>query len=214
MASNLDKYKEHIKRLLPTGFAWDQVRLHPLWEGIAGEFCRIGDRAKDLLREIDPNQTSELLEDWKATVGIPDECTPDDITLQETRDQIVQKLATEGSLSAKFFEDLALFYGFEITVTNWVPFQVGKSRVGDRLSNTTPPRDIFRVENNRVGDQLRTFGWVHYFNAELPLTANDPFRVETNRVEDRLVVYGNELLQCTIKKLKPAHSGVTFTFKA
>jgi len=215
MASNLVKYTQLLRNMLPQGIAWENVKNHPFVEGLSVEFCRVGDQAAVLLREIDPAQAtdSELLNDWFTMVGLPDECTPDDLTDQQKRDQIIQKLATIGSLSAPVYEGVGAFLGFDIKVTDHVPFRVGNQVVGDDLTNSDPPRSIFRVGESRVGSQLRTPGWLYFFNAELPLTANDPFKVGENRVGEELVQFGNELLECTIKKLKPAHTGVTFTFK-
>jgi len=214
MASALDKYVKLIRNLLPTGFAWENVRQHPFLTGIAGEFCRVGDRTEDLLREIDPNQTVELIEEWETTFGIPDECTPDTIlTIEERRAQVIQKMATIGSLSAEFYEGIGALYGFDITVENHLSFQVGRSVVGDDLTNYDNPRDIFRVGQNTVGDQLQVPGWLHCFNAELPATAFETFKVGQNTVNQPLATFGNELLECVLRRLKPAHSCITFTFK-
>lgn len=212
MASNLNKYKNLVKNLLPTGFAWELVREHPLVEALAGELCRVGDRTSDFLVEIDPRQATELLEEWEAMVGLPDECTPDNLDINDRRNQVAQKLATVGALSKSFYESLGLFYGYDINVTNHVQFQVGKSRVGEDLTNNNI-RQTMRVGTGTVGTQLRTFAWVHYFNAELPASSADYLQVGEGRVGERLVVFSNELIQCTIRKLKPAHAGVTFTFK-
>lgn len=213
MAGSLDKYRNLIKKLLPQGFAWDQVRLHPILEGFAGEFCRVGERISDLLREIFPQTSFELLEDWETALGIPDECTPDDRTLDERRQQVIQKLATIGSLSASFYEDIGAFYGYDITVENHLAFQAGRSVAGDDLTNYEPPRNVFLAGEGVAGDQLKVPGWLHYFNAELPLAALEPFEAGQDTAGTPLVIFGNQLLQCTIKRLKPAHSGVTFTFK-
>ena len=219
MASTLQKYTRLVRNLLPQGFAWDNVRRHPLLEGIAGEFCRIGDRCEDLLSNIDPNQADELLEDWETLVGIPDECSgpAEDKTIEERRQQIVQKLVVQGSLSAAYYEQIGAELGFDVQVTNHLSFQVGRSTVVDDLTNYDPPRDTFQVGSglfgeNVVGDQLQTPGWLHYFNVNMPLAASESFKVGESQVGQPLVEYGNELLQCTYKRLKPAHAGVTFTF--
>lgn len=213
MSSALTKYTNLLKRLLPPGFAWENVKRHPFIVGLAGEFCRVGDRAADLLKEIDPNQTTELIEEWEALVGIPDECTPDTVlTLAERREQVIQKLAVQGNLSAAFYESVGALYGFDVTVENHLSFQVGRSTVRDDLTNYDDPRDIFTVGDHTVGQQLQVPGWLFYFNVEMPIAALTFFKVGINTVNTPLVVFGNELLECTYKRLKPAHSGITFTF--
>ena len=214
-SSNLEKYTQLVRNMLPQGIAWENVKNHPMIEGLAAEFCRVGDKGAVLLQEIDPAQATagELLSDWFTMVGLPDECTPDDLTDQDKRDQVIQKLATVGAINAAFYESVGLFFGFDITVTDHVPFRVGNQTVGDDLTNSLSLRKKLRVGEGTVGDQLSVDGWLYFFNAELPLTANNPFRVGEHTVGQELVQFGNELLECTLKKLKPAHTGITFTFK-
>lgn len=213
MTTNLERYAPVLKALLPQGFAFEQVKSHPLFNGLSGEFCRIEERANDLLNEIDPRKATELLTDWENLLGLPDECTPDNQDIAERRTQAVQKLGNIGGISKKYFEDLALLLGFEITVEKVTDFRVGRRRVGHSLTNTGRVRQTFRAGIGRVGSQLKTPGWIFYFSAQLPIAAAEFFRAGQTRVGDRLVVFSNELLQCTIRKLKPANVGVIFTFK-
>jgi len=211
---SIEKYVNLLKNLLPRGLAWEKVKEHALIRGLAVEFSRVGERAGDLEKEFDPNQALETIEDWERVVGLPDECTPDTVlTIEERRQQVIQKLAIQGNLSAKFYEEIAAVYGYDATATNYLSFQVGRSKVGDKLSNYFNPRSIFRVGQSHVGEQLKTWGWLHYFNVELPESTRTTFRVGENKVGDRLALFGNPRLECTYKRLKPAHSGITFTFK-
>jgi uncharacterized protein YmfQ (DUF2313 family) len=212
MASTINKFKGLWSRLLPKGKAWEKIRTNPVFDGFFGEFCRLEDRADDfLLRELDPCQTVELLTDWETLVGIPDECTPDTQTLDERRAAVKERLARIGSLSASFYEQIGAFLGFDITVSDCNQFQVGLSRVGDKLCNNGVA-DVFRVGTNTVGDQLAVFSWEYYFEVQVPVSESNLFRVGESTVGDPLREFGNELIQCTIQKLKPAHTGVVFSF--
>lgn len=214
MSSELEKYKNLITKLLPIGRAWEKVKKHDLWLGIVGEFCRVEDRASDLLlTEMDVNKTVELLTDWETMVGIPDECTDTTgLTLPERRDAVLERMARVGSLSASFYEKLGLLLGFEITVEDANPFRAGISRVGDSLYNSERIRDIFRVEDNRVGDQLAVFGWRYYFIVTVPIAESSSFRVGVNRVGEPLREFGNQVVQCTLQQLKPSHTGIVYRF--
>ncbi|MBW1784813.1 MAG: DUF2313 domain-containing protein, partial [Deltaproteobacteria bacterium] len=116
MAGSVKKYSSLLKNLLPLGKAWENVKNNSLFEGLATELCRIEDRGVDLLREFGPLTTEELVEDWEALLGIPDECTPEDQTLDERRIQINQKLGLVGGINAQFYIDLAASLGFTITI--------------------------------------------------------------------------------------------------
>jgi len=211
MASNLKKYQSLFKKLLPMGRSWENVKEHDLFKGMAVEFCRVEDRGIDLLNEFGPLTSTELLGDWEKLLGLPDECTPENQTVGERRIQVNQKLGTLGGINAKFFVDLAATLGFTITIENPVPFRVGKQRVGGALYNNSI-RDTFQVGKNTVGQQLNVFGWQFYFIARVPASELRKFEVGRDTVGSRLVETGNELLECTIRKLKPANSGVVFLF--
>lgn len=174
MATKLEKYTELIRGLLPKGFAWEQVRLHGLWTGVAKEFSRVDDSAESLLRDIFPQDTIDLLSDWKKTVDVPDECTPSGLTDDEAREQIVQKLSVIGSLSASVYEKIALDYG---------------------VTTTAGLSGVFRTGAGRCGDRLQGVAWLFDFTLELPIGG-----------------VNNEIIECTIIKLKPAHTTVTFTY--
>lgn len=211
-AEKIAKYANLLKRLFPIGRAWEYIIEMPLFEGIAVEFGRVDDRAEELLVELDPLTSEELLEDWENLLGLPDDCVPEGQTLLERQTQARNKLSNQGGQSAQYFEDFALSVGIEdVIVSNFSPFLVGQSRVGDAFTNgfDTP----FRVGQNRVGDSLHNWGWTFYFEVNSLATITEPFRVGINRVGDRLVEFGNPLLECLIIKQRPAHTFPYFTFR-
>lgn len=216
MATCIEKYRSALAKLFPRGKAWESVRRDEtsILAALAVELCRIDERGKDLLEEIDPRTSTELLEDWEALLGIPDECTMSLTDINERRAQAGQKLAAQGGMTKEFYEAVAKRLGFNAIVTDYKSFRVGSSRVGDRLSNPfDPDKDVFRVGRNRVGESLKTFGWRYTFEVNVEATSVEPFRVGENRVGDPLVAFENPVLECTIAKLKPAHTSVFFTFR-
>lgn len=213
MASSnlLEKYKQLLANLLPRGKLWqpkEQPIFKKLLDSFAVELCRVEERAKDLLHEADPRQAFELLDDYERLLGLPDECSPEDPSLQDRRNQILRSLTNVGGLSKKFYEFIGLQLGFVITVENRVNFIVGRGTVGQPLSNYF---NRTFVVGDTVGMQLKEIGWRYYFNVEMPATAAN-FFVVGDTVGNPLVLFSNPLIECTMKKLKPAHSAVTFTF--
>lgn len=216
MASeSLKKYKELLPALLPKGKLWrpnDQPVFKSLLDAFAVELCRVDDKVEDLLFQADPRQATideGLIEEYERLLGLPDECTPDDQDLQDRRDQIVQKLTNIGGLSKTFYEFIGDQLGFDISVDNDVNFIVGRSRVGEALTN------YFNVPftvGMTVGEQLLLVGWRYYFSATLPITAANFFEVGSNTVGDPLVEFTSEIMECTLVKLKPAHSAIFFKF--
>lgn len=211
LANKLAAYKSLLINLLPKGKLWqptDQPTFSDLLGSTAQELCRVDDRAKQMLIEVDTRTTDESLDTWEGVLGIPDECTPDGQTDDERRQQATQKLTNVGGLSAEFYEETNLNLGFVTVVENRVNFLAGRGRAGDLISNYF---DEHFVAGSTAGTQLAKWGWLYYFNVELPATASEHF-VAGSFAGDPLRSFSNELIECTIKKLKPAHSGVTFTF--
>lgn len=211
-AEKIAKYKQLLVDLLPFGRLWD-VRNQPVLSALLGamapELARADDRIQDMLREADPRQTFELLEDWQRLLGLPDECTPLGATLEEQRNQVVQKYTSVGGISGAYYEFLTAQLGFPSVVTKPLPFRVGRSRVGDALTNDF---DVPFTVGMPIGSSLHDVGWLFYFNVDVPASAAEVFEVGSSTVGEPLRSFHNELIECTIKKLKPAHAGVTFTF--
>lgn len=209
--SKLQKYIDLFKNLLPPGRLWNPTE-QPVFLGlitsIIGEFCRVDDRVDDLLANVDPRTTDEAADQWQEFLGLPDECTPEDQTLDEVRTQLVQKLTNVGGISQTFYEFIAGQLGFPDTaVKNWTNFTAG-SLAGDPLTNYW---DRHFVAGSQCGNQLQDIGWMFYFNVDMPASASEHF-VAGSECGNPLRLFSNELLECTFKKIKPAYAGVTFSF--
>lgn len=204
-----DRYAALIRKLFPTGWAWEIEKdstFDKLVKALAVEPARIEQRAYDFLREMDPNQTFELLEVWERLLGIPDECTPTtyDPSIYERRVRIIQKLTTGGGQSVAFFKLIAQQLGYDIDVfdvKNYRDFRVGISRVGDALTNSTDP-------DGSVNDA----GWAFAFQIKAPAEFVRYFRVGQSTVGERLVLAQNETLECVIRRFAPAHTTPIFSY--
>lgn len=210
-ASKLAQYKDLLIKLLPKGRLWrpkEQPNFSKLLGSTSEELCRVDDRIKQMLIEIDPRTTDEALDQWESQLALPDECTPSGLTDDERRQQATQKLTNVGGLSASFYEETILNLGFTATVQNRVNFVAGRGKAGDPLTNYFN-REF--VAGSTAGTPLTEVGWLYYFEVELPATASTVF-VAGSLAGDPLRSFSNELVECTIKKLKPAHAGAFFRF--
>jgi uncharacterized protein YmfQ (DUF2313 family) len=204
------RYKALLKKLLPQGWAWDQEPesiLDLLTGALASEPARVEQRTDDFLREMDPYQTFEMLDNWERMLGLPDECSPDTYNpgLAERRLRVVQKLTMIGGQSKEFFRQIAASLGYDIDlydVVNYQDFRVGRSRVGDRLTNSTNPD----------GSASAT-GWAYAFQVKAPAEFVRYFKVGQNTVGERLVLAENSSLECIIRKYAPAHTTPIFSYE-
>lgn len=197
--------------MLPKGRLWnpkEQPVFLKLIQSSMQELCRVDDRVKQMFLEVDTRTADETMDQWENVLGIPDECTPEGQSLSERRVQVTQKLTNIGGLSKTFYEFIGLQLGFTITVTNWLNFVAGRARAGDPLTNYF---NRHFVAGSLAGTFLAEIGWRYYFNVEMPITAASHF-VAGSVAGTPLFVFSTELIECTMKKLKPAHAGVTFNF--
>ncbi|MBI4209538.1 MAG: DUF2313 domain-containing protein [Deltaproteobacteria bacterium] len=137
-----DKYLGLLKQLFPIGKAWDlseNSNLTKLLGAFAQELGRVDQRVSDLIRETDPQRTEELLLDWEHFLGIPDDCSEEEIeslSLEQRRQQIVQKLTFVGGQNISYYIDMAKAFGLEeVEIKEYRPFRAGINRAGDTLTN-------------------------------------------------------------------------------
>lgn len=189
-----DNYLSQLQALLPSGAAWTlepDVVLTRLLGAMAEEFARIDTRAIDLLAQIDPRTAGELLTDWETVLGLPDACTGDLDGVLARMDAAYGALTATGGASRAYFIAVAAALGYTVTITEFRPFQVGSSAVGDPL----------------YGD-----AWRHAWRVDAPAVTIREFAVGSSAAGDPLRSWGNELLECSITKLKPAHTHVLFGY--
>lgn len=198
LARALRDAHEEARSLAPVGEAWTRdprSTWDALLAGLSVWRARVDVRAEELLQEFDPRTSTELLPEWEAAVGLPDECLPAPASLAERRGLVVSRLVGEGGGSRAFFIALARAVGFEVTITEGVgsPFRMGVGRMGDR-----------------IGGELEFFTWT----VNGPETAIRRAAMGSFRMGDPLASWGNELLECVIQRAAPAHTLVLFSYEA
>jgi uncharacterized protein YmfQ (DUF2313 family) len=173
-----DDYKTQLIALLPPGVIWPAVQTSStfisLLDALAEELARIDARVENLMLEVYPDTSVELLTDWERVAGLPDNCTGEIETLQQRHSALMGVLTIQRSLSRQFFIDIAARLGFVITIT-----------------------------------ELAGYTW--RVNATLDVNAVY-FRTGVSVIGDPLVQSLNNLLECAMQTLKPAHTIVTFNY--
>lgn len=190
-----EEYASQLAQLLPSGAAWnceDGTVLAALLLALAQEPARVDATAHELLAELDPHQTLQLLPQWEAMCGLPDQCSQPGETMAERRAAVVAKLSAQGGQTPEYFAEMAtLLSGAVCTVREYRPFRAGRSCAGDPLSNGA---------------------WSHTFAIEAPQTPVRSFLAGQGCAGEPLRRWGNERLECTIRRLAPAHTIVKFHY--
>lgn len=196
LARALRDSAEEARALLPQGEAWTRdprSNLGKLLAGLAAWRAKADVRGSDLLIESDPRTTTELLTAWEEAVGLPDECLPAPQSISERRALVISRLIGQGGASRAFMVALARAIGFEVTVTEGVG-------------------TVFRVDENRVEDSLGTEFEDFVWTVTAPFTLVRDFTVDSSTVGEPLRTFGNQLLECVLRRANPAHTFVRFVY--
>ena len=193
-------YTTALRRLLPRGRVWptDAVTEQAQVIGcLAPTLERIDEAAVDLIADAFPATTTNFVEEWEAALGLPDPCLGPNPTLQQRRDQIVARFVGSGGQSVPSFIAFAAALGFVITVTEYAPFRVGRSTVGQPLNGPA-----------------WAHGWLVTIVSGAVSADHALFRVSENRVGDLLASSSTAAaaLECEMRRLAPAHTVLLFSF--
>ncbi len=188
-----EHYLAQLQALLPPGAAWPRdldATLTQVLLALADEFARLDARTFDLLDESDPRTVLEMLIDWERVFGLPEPCAKEgELTFNERRENLVEKVTRLGGQSRQYFIEVAARIGFEITITEFRPHHV--------------MRDVMYP--------LYDIHWVHHWQVNGP-EETVKWHTVMSGVNEPLASWGNELLECNIRRLRPAHTTVQFAY--
>jgi uncharacterized protein YmfQ (DUF2313 family) len=184
-----------IHALMPRGLVWPRdptaVQAQVI-AGLAPTWARHTASNNQLLVDAFPATSVELLPEWEATLGLPDPCAGESPTLQGRQQQVVARLTNSGGQSVPYFIAYAKTLGYDVTVTEFAPFRAGQSSAGDP-----------------VGTQDWFFTW----QITAPLNTITYFLAGQSGAGQPLESWGNEVLQCELTAIKPAHTYLNFGFQ-
>jgi uncharacterized protein YmfQ (DUF2313 family) len=210
-----DDYTRALLQLLPTGQAWPRSPASILAQacaGLADYWGFVDGRAADLLEtESDPRATVELLTDWERNWGLPDPCISNPPTALEPRRQnLVAKMTLLGGQSRQYFINLAAQLGYTITITEYLPYMAGLSRVGDTRGQYNPD-DPTRYMWQLGPPEIRYNWTVHVGSLSLIY-----FHCNSSQcVIDRLLAIGTASdLECVLGRYAPAHTKIIYDYSA
>lgn len=195
MALSADDYLAQAQALLPQGPAWPRDADAPLTQLLSGlsiELARIDAAGWSLIEEADPRTSSALFADWLRVAGLPDECVTalsSDQSTAQLRAQLVGRLAMVGGQSIDYFTQLASTLGYQISISEYHAHSV----------------------NDDVEYPLFGLDWHFVWQVNAALNTVNELTV-ADTADDFLAAWGNTLLECVFRRLKPAHTLVLFSY--
>lgn len=186
-------YLTQFQRLLPRGRIWhrgwgrvqdaDLLVLMPTWS-------RLHARLNDLIGEIFPCTTLELLPEWEATLGLPDLCVGELDNVQQRVRAVCAKFAARGGQSKTYYHQVANALGFTIQIQEFTPFVAGWE----------------------AGTPVYGEDWAHTWSITAIAEMLWYFEAGTSTAGEPLRVWGNRLLECVFERIKPAHTILIFRY--
>lgn len=189
-------YLAQLQALLPQGPAWPRDATATLTKHLAAlseELARVDRRAGDLIAEADPRTTYELLADLERVAGLPDPCSPAGASIEERRLSLVQRLTMIGGASAAYFIALAKSLGYP----------------GAGVTEFRPMTCVSHCDESLNPAPI----WTHVWQLDLP-AARITAMTCASACTDSLRNWGDATIECVVRRLKPAHTHVIFTYGA
>jgi uncharacterized protein YmfQ (DUF2313 family) len=162
--------------------------LRPLAECLAD----VEESAEAMMEEVDPRTAVLCLEDFERVLG-PDLCGRDTGAMPLNQRQALahQRWTARGGQSVPYFIGLAAKRGVSIEIEEFRPVEIGFMRAGDELINS-PEQFVWMVK--------------------LSLGAWSVFRAGESVAGDRLYDFDLSDIECDIRRAKPAHTEVVFSY--
>lgn len=189
-------YAQAMANLLPRGRAWSRdpdTNLMALMGALAPTYQRNGAAAAQLIVDIFPRTTTALIPEWEETLGLPDSCSPLNPTTEQRRAAVLAKFIASGGQSAPYFIGVAAALGYTITVTNYAPFRAGHNAAGDPANGTD---------------------WAQTWAVSAGATTVSYFAAGRSAAGDPLATWGNSILECRLRQIKPAQTILLFQYGA
>lgn len=183
-----------LQGLLPPGSVWPRDQdavLTATLNGLAPTFERQAARSRDLLIDVNPATTVELLPEWELSLGLPDPCAGVSPTLQQRRAQVVARFATSGGQSIPYYVSFAEDLGYAIDTIEYAPFRCGESTCGDALGGED---------------------WCYTWSIVAPLNTVTYFATGLSAVGEPFASWQKNVLECELSAAKPAHTILQFIY--
>lgn len=187
MTNLSEEYTRLLQSLLPQGPAWDEE--YPLVKGLAPSLARVHQHADNLMTEINPAQSVELIDRYEKLCGLPDKCLAARKQTLEERQQVLDaKVNTVGGINEAFFAKQLEILGYPSATIE--QFQ--------HLDSTPDPA---------WGDK-----WRYYWRVNIPAEANTRWMTCISDCTSPIRTWGDGAVECVIERLCPSHTNVIFAY--
>jgi uncharacterized protein YmfQ (DUF2313 family) len=185
-------YLRALQALLPRGRVWprdSEATQTAILSTLTPAFARLNERANNLLVDSFPGSTYELLPEWESTLGLPDPCAGPAPTTEQRAAQVVSRLTATGGQSIAYYTAVANALGYPITVTQFAPAQFGMA----------------------FGMPFGGDDWAFAWQVNAP-TFSINYLSFAGSFGTPFATWGNNVLQCELQRIAPAHTVLNFSY--
>lgn len=196
-----DDFTTALLSLLPRGRVWPKEPGAVLPNTIAfvsPTFARQTARANNLLVDAFPATAVELLPTWEALLGLPDPCAGQGTTIAARQAQVIARLLGTGGQAVDDLIAFAALFGYTITITEQAP-----------ADGTLTPATIGSTIGDRLVEDSGNDVFTYIVNAPLVTVT---YATIGSTIGTPLVAWGNDVLECVMEEVKPAHTQVLFAY--
>ena len=187
-----ERYTLLLERLLPRGPAWSND--DRLLAGLAPALARVHQRGDELMAEIDPRSTTELINRYEAITGLPDSCAPPGVvSLAQRRQRLDAKINLAGGINEAFYLAQLAALGYpDASITRFY-------------------KSPFRC-TSRCNESLYNVVWRYYWQVNMPQTTKTFSMTCASDCRASLRTWGDTVVECVMQKLCPSHTYVIFVY--
>ena len=209
-------YLRMLQNLLPLGWAWTRrpdATMTKVLAASAEELARVDGSVWRALDELNPLWTVDLLPEWEAIAGLPDQCSGLADTMEERKNALIQKLRRPVGQNPAFFRMLAEALGYEFPeIVEFPPFSADVSGAEDHV-NDAPGGGVWDTETEPpLYIPSLYFGWQFTWLLRVAAGQVIHFSADVSGAEDHVRKWGDDRLECVVRRASPAHTHVLFAY--
>ena len=149
---------------MPQGRAWgrkndSESNLNKLMQGLSSNSQSVQEKIFELATQFDISNTSDLIDEWEISVGIPDECVFEFTSLTERQQRVIQRLRKTPIVTLAELNEYiqAFFDSHTVTISTATPATGFEYALEMNLSDGLNNRFVLLVEIDAGGDQEMLF---------------------------------------------------------
>lgn len=142
------QYGQAARNLLPRGRAWnreDGSNQASFCDALGQIYAQQDGGSLEMLSDFFPATATQGIDEWNATVGIPDACSGAPASIEANQQQIVARLAASGGQSVAYFTAIAAALGYVISISQFSPTVQGGDAPGGLITKAQDWAFTWRV---------------------------------------------------------------------